>query len=36
MVFEASYLSITPADIQGYMAKAHFAVPGHEFKPYLG
>ena len=28
--------SITRYDIEGYMAHAHFAVPGHEFNPYRG
>ena len=33
---EAAFSFVTPFDIASYFACAHFAVPGHTFKPYMG
>lgn len=33
---EAAFLCVTKFDIESYMSEAHFFVPGHEYKPYLG
>ena len=33
---EAAVDCITAEDVRGYMAHAHFAVEGHEFRPYMG
>ena len=32
----AAFDSVTPQDVKGYFACAHFAVPGHHFIPYMG
>ena len=32
---EAAFDCVTPQDVAGYMAKAHFCVEGHTFEPYM-
>ena len=32
---EAAFDCVTPQDVAGHMAKAHFCVEGHTFEPYM-